>query len=88
VLRGVIQVRQPSVLLLRTKAVRYSLPFQNTSAGLQINGQYRVKTAALKPLYIEVKKLQEQFKDFSITHVPRNQNKEADRLTNMALDRV
>jgi ribonuclease HI len=54
----------------------------------QINGQYRVKTAALKPLYIEVKKLQEQFKDFSITHVPRNQNKEADRLTNMALDRV
>jgi ribonuclease HI len=52
----------------------------------QINGQYRVKTATLKPLYIEVKKLQKEFKDFSINHVPRNQNKEADRLTNMALD--
>ena len=51
----------------------------------QINGQYRVKTASLRPLYLQVKQLQGQFKDFSITHIPRHQNREADRLANMAL---
>ena len=51
----------------------------------QINGQYRVKTAALKPLYQQVKQLQSQLKSFSITHIPREQNTEADSLANMAL---
>ena len=52
----------------------------------QVNGQYRVKTASLRPLYLKVKQLQGQLKDFNITHIPRQQNQEADRLANMALD--
>jgi ribonuclease HI len=51
----------------------------------QINGRYRVKNAALKPLYQKVKQLQSQLKSFSITHIPREQNTEADSLANMAL---
>ncbi|MFC1953274.1 ribonuclease HI family protein [Chloroflexota bacterium] len=51
----------------------------------QINGRYRVKNAALKPLYQKVKQLQSRLKDFSITHVPREQNKEADKLAGKAL---
>ena len=51
----------------------------------QINGQYRVKNAALKPLYQRVKQLQSQLKGFTITHIPRQQNIEADSLANMAL---
>jgi len=51
----------------------------------QINGQYRVRKASLKPVYQKVKQLQSQFESFTITHVPRQQNKEADRLANMAL---
>jgi len=51
----------------------------------QINGRYRVKNASLKPLYQEVKQLQSQLKDFTITHIPRQQNTEADSLANMAL---
>ena len=51
----------------------------------QINGQYRVKNAALKPLYQRVKQLQSQLKGFTITHIPRQQNTEADSLANMAL---
>lgn len=51
----------------------------------QINGQYRVKKASLRPLYLKVKQLQGQLKDFTITHIPRQQNREADRLANMAL---
>ena len=50
----------------------------------QVTGKYRVKNAALKPLYDEVKKLEEGFKGFSITHVPRAQNAEADNLANSA----
>ncbi len=51
----------------------------------QINGKYRVKNAVLKPLYMKVKQLQSQLKGFNIIHVPREQNKEADRLAGKAL---
>jgi ribonuclease HI len=51
----------------------------------QIRGEYRVKKATLKPLYHRVKQLQSQLEGFTITHIPRQQNKEADRLANMAL---
>ena len=51
----------------------------------QINGEYRVKNASLKPLYQKVKHLQNQFENFTITHILRQQNTEADSLANMAL---
>ena len=50
----------------------------------QINGEYRVKKAALKPLYQQVKKLQSSLDGSTITHIPRQQNKEADNLANKA----
>jgi len=52
----------------------------------QINGRYRVKNAALKPLYQQVKQLQSLLESFTITHIPRWQNAEADNLANAALD--
>ncbi len=52
----------------------------------QINGEYRVKKATLKPLYQQVKRLQIQLKSFTITHIPRQQNIEADNLANKALN--
>lgn len=51
----------------------------------QINGRYRVKNAALKLLYQRVEKLLSQLESFTITHIPRERNKEADRLANRAL---
>jgi len=51
----------------------------------QLNGRYRVKKASLKPLYQQVKQLSSQFEGFNITHIPREQNTEADRLASMAL---
>ncbi|MBI2288723.1 MAG: ribonuclease HI family protein [Chloroflexi bacterium] len=51
----------------------------------QINGQYRVKNASLKSLYQQVKRLQNQFGVFTIAHIPREQNREADRLANNVL---
>jgi len=54
----------------------------------QINGRYRVKNAALKPLHQQVKELQNRLESFSIFHIPRQQNTEADRLANNALSKV
>ena len=51
----------------------------------QINGEYKVKKAALKPLYQQVKQLQGLLEGFTITNIPRQQNREADHLANMAL---
>ena len=51
----------------------------------QIKGQYRVKNAGLKTLYQKVIQLQSRMTSFTITHIPREENQEADRLANEAL---
>jgi ribonuclease HI len=51
----------------------------------QLEGRYRVKKATLRPLYQEVVKLVGALEAFTITHIPREQNREADRLANRAL---
>jgi ribonuclease HI len=50
----------------------------------QINGSYRVKNAKLKPLYLKAMELKGRLKTFTITHIPRNLNREADRLAGEA----
>ncbi|MFC1896980.1 ribonuclease HI family protein [Chloroflexota bacterium] len=52
----------------------------------QINGEYRVKKDTLKPLYQQLKKLLGSLESFTITHIPRQQNKEADDLANKAFN--
>ena len=51
----------------------------------QINGRYKVKNANLKPLYQKVIELKSRLKSFTITHIPRNLNREADRLAGEAV---
>lgn len=50
----------------------------------QINGQYKIKNAGLRPLYQEVVRLIGSFESFQINCVPREQNAEADALANKA----
>ena len=52
----------------------------------QLNGSYRVKNTAVKPLYQKVKQLTASLTGFTIAYLPREQNAEADRLANQALD--
>jgi len=51
----------------------------------QINGKYRVKKATLRPLYQKVVQLIGSLEAFTITHIPRLQNAEADNLAHRAL---
>ncbi len=53
----------------------------------QIAGRYRVKAKHLKPLFEELKGLLAEIPDCRIEHVRREQNEEADRLANRAMDR-
>ena len=52
----------------------------------QINGRYKVKNAALRPLYLKVVQLIGSLESFSICYIPRAQNAAADALANKALD--
>lgn len=52
----------------------------------QIKGQYKVKSADLKPLHERALKLSRQLEYFVIEHVMRELNRDADALANLALD--
>ena len=53
----------------------------------QMTGEYRVKNEKLKPLFLEARRLSGGIPRFRIAHVPREENREADRLANEAMDR-
>ena len=52
----------------------------------QLNGTYRVKNEKILPLFAKAIRLSKQFKTIEFKHIPREQNKEADRLANQAID--
>lgn len=52
----------------------------------QMIGQYRVKNEGLIPLFKKARGLASRFASFQIAHVPRENNKDADRLANRAMD--
>jgi ribonuclease HI len=52
----------------------------------QMQGQYKVKSEDLRPLFERAKKMSQAFESFRIDHVYREQNREADALANEALD--
>jgi ribonuclease HI len=52
----------------------------------QLNGLYRVKKEELKPLYLEVKRLAGSLDSFKIVSIPREKNREADKLANQAFE--
>ena len=54
----------------------------------QVEGRYKVKNAGMKELHAEVKKALADFDSWSIRHVRRAENADADRLVNEALDGV
>ena len=52
----------------------------------QISGAYKVKHPSMVPLHREARELMRRFDEVSVSHVRREQNKEADALANRALD--
>jgi ribonuclease HI len=52
----------------------------------QMRGNYKVKNEGLKPLYLQARMLVMQIGNVRFEHVPREQNKDADRLSNVGMD--
>jgi len=49
----------------------------------QIEGKYRVLEPKLRPLFERLARLTREFKEFQVQWIPREQNKEADRLSTL-----
>ncbi len=81
--RAIIAALEKAV---RLGASRVELNSDSELVVRQINGKYQVKKASLKSLYKQVKRLQDLLQSFTITHIPRQQNTEADSLANTALN--
>ena len=80
-----------AVLLALTEARRLGathvdLRMDSELVARQISGIYRVKHPDLKPIHAEAMKLLRSFEGFTVGHVPRALNKDADRLSNVAID--
>jgi len=73
-------------LAVELKATKVKVYADSQLLVRQLSGEYRVKNEGLKPLYNKVKELAGNFENFAAFHIPREQNKEADKLANMALD--
>lgn len=52
----------------------------------QINGNWKVKDPEIRILFSKAKSLIEKLEDFSITHIRREFNSDADRLANEAIN--
>lgn len=52
----------------------------------QMNGVYKIKNRDLMPIYDDIQELLKQFEACAFVHVLREQNKEADRQANLAVD--
>ena len=55
----------------------------------QMNGLFKVKDVNLQMLLQKIRSLEQQLhKKITYTHVPREQNREADKMVNLALDNL
>ena len=52
----------------------------------QLNGEYRLSDPKIQQFFIEIWNLKFDFKSVKFKHIPREKNREADKLVNEALD--
>lgn len=52
----------------------------------QVKGEYRVKNEVLKLLFERVKRILQEYESITVKHVPREKNRDADKLANKAID--
>jgi len=71
---------------LRLGATHVDVRMDSQLVARQITGIYRVKHADLKPLHAAVMELLGGFEGYTVGHVPRELNKDADRMSNEAID--
>ena len=67
-------------------ATHVDLRMDSELVARQISGIYRVKHPDLKPIHAAVMEMLRSLDGYTVGHVPRELNKDADRLSNVAID--
>ena len=70
----------------RLGATHVDLRMDSQLVARQISGVYRVKHPDLKPIHAAVMDLLRLLEGYTVGHVPRELNRDADRLSNIAID--
>ena len=87
--KAVIFALKKAKLLLGKKTSRETELEINVDSELiykQVNCKYKILEPELQTLFIEVWNLMQDFKEVNFKKIPREQNKEADKMVNRALD--
>lgn len=84
----VFALRKAKQLLGKVKAKKSEIEIKTDSQLIakQMNGEYKIMDVDLQPLFLDVWNSRLDFKKVIFIHIPREQNTEADRLVNEALD--
>lgn len=70
----------------RTKAMSVEVRMDSELVARQLNREYKIEEERLWPLFMRIWNARLDFGDISFRHVRREENREADRLVNQALD--
>lgn len=70
------------------KAARVNISTDSELMFHQLTGSYKVKDQKLKFLYDQVQQLKRGFANVELVHVPREKNKEADKLATSSLQNI
>jgi ribonuclease HI len=71
---------------IRLGATHVDLRMDSELVARQISGVYRVKHPDLKPIHAAVMAMLRSLDGYTVRHVPRELNKDADLLSNVAID--
>lgn len=71
----------------KTKKMEIEMRMDSELVARQLKGEYKIMEEKLFPLFIKVWNLKMDFGKIIFKEIPREQNREADRLANEAMDR-
>jgi ribonuclease HI len=83
--RGLVWVAENRINLKSLSKINFYM--DSNLAVQQLNGIYKIKNARLREIYFGIKMLEQEIGlPIYYQHIPREKNKKADRLVNLALD--
>lgn len=71
----------------KTKEMEIEMRMDSELVARQLRGEYKIMEEKLFPLFIKVWNLRIDFGKITFKEIPREQNREADRLANEAMDK-
>jgi ribonuclease HI len=86
----IFALKKARQLIGKTKAKEANLEIRSDSQLMinQLNGKYKIKDEKLKPLFVEIWNLKQDFKSVIFKQIPREENQQSDKLVNVTLDNL